>query len=285
MTEKKQNRESIPQENRVPETEMPNRGASETGDRQNHRYVDSSGREKESVLGVYFDTMPPHKLKEVCENALLQDGTCLKVYTPNPEIVMKANRDDAYCEVLNRAGLLVPDGIGVVIASKMKGGAIQQRQTGIDLLAHLLSVARSGGKRVFLLGSKPGVAEKARDHILEAYYGIKIVGVHHGYFTNDDEVLPMLREAKPDLLVVALGAPKQEIFIDKYAKSIGASVAIGVGGALDVWSGDVKRAPKWISKIGMEWLYRGLSQPSRLPRLLSLPTFLIKVAYSKWMGQ
>lgn len=266
MNENKQNRETLPLE--VVESTKSDS-------------LDANGREKESVLGVYFDTMPPHRLKEVCENALLQRNPCLNVYTPNPEIVMKATKDTAYRDVLNRAGLLVPDGIGVILASKMKRGAIRQRQTGIDLLAHLLSVAHRGEKRVFLLGSKPGVAEKARDHMLEVYSGLQIVGVHHGYFANDDEILPILREAKPDLLVVALGAPKQEVFIDKYAKELGASVAIGVGGALDVWSGDVKRAPNWISKIGMEWLYRGLSQPSRLPRLFSLPAFLIKVAFSK----
>ncbi len=324
---------------------------------------------------------------------------CLKIYTPNPEIVMKAQKDEKYLDVLNRAGLLVPDGIGIIHASKMKRGKIKNRITGIGLLESLLKQTAEVGGSVYLLGSKPAgkiefqqaeskkeliqnleeinnqtqkiensnkkddlefeessenkefdkseikkksgsqkkkrieknsesseiekdkisieelektdkkddlefeessenkefdkseiendaylsVAEKAAVNMKKKYPALHIVGTHHGYFKPEEEVavVKAAAEARPDLLVVALGAPKQEFFIDQYADEIGASIAIGVGGALDVWAGGVKRAPKWISKIGMEWLYRAVLQPSRFRRLGVIPVFLLKVLFSK----
>lgn len=205
----------------------------------------------------------------------------VKIYTPNPEIVMKAEKDPDYRAVFNRAELVLPDGIGVVLASRLKHGEINTRITGIGMLNELLALAEELGESVFLLGSKPGVSDKAAEKMKETFPSLEIAGTHHGYFKPEEEedLAHQIADARPGLLVVAMGAPKQEFFIDKYQDLIRPKIAIGVGGALDVWSGNVKRAPKFISKIGMEWLYRAVKQPSRIPRLFAIPKFLFKAFF------
>lgn len=247
---------------------------------------------KEEILGTKITVGTPQEVYHFCSD-LLEKGKenaksegfeeTTKIYTPNPEIVMKAEKDLNYREVLNRGSLVVPDGIGVVLASRFRFGKIKKRITGIDLLGHLLSVAAEQGKSVYLLGSKPGVAEEAGVRMIETYPNLIIAGAHHGYFGEDEErrLVSQIAATNPDLLVVALGAPKQEYFIDRYSAEIGVRAAIGVGGALDVWSGNVIRAPKFISKIGMEWLYRVIKQPSRIPRLAVIPKFIFKAAFTR----
>lgn len=241
--------------------------------------------EREFILGTGITLVSPGGAADFCERifsggSLL--GGAVKIYTPNPEIIMKADKASDYRDVLNRGALVVPDGIGVVMASKLRGGAVRERITGVGLLEQLLGFAEKYERGVYLLGSKPGVADDAAVRMKEKFPKLKIVGTHHGYFGDDEEsVVEAIAAAKPYFLVVALGAPKQEFFIDKYAESVGASVAIGVGGALDVWAGNVKRAPRFVSRIGMEWLYRALSQPSRIPRLAAIPKFIIKTAFTR----
>ncbi len=246
---------------------------------------------REKVLGVPFVVSTVEEVSDFCRGTISERTAenCLTIYTPNPEIVIKAQQSEDYMAVLQRAGLLVPDGIGIIYGSKLKGGAIRHRITGVGLLERLLEYTAEAGGRVYLLGSKPaenkvlGVAERAALNIKAKYSTITIAGTHHGYFSAADEsdVVAAAANARPDLLVVALGAPKQELFIDKYADQIGARIAIGVGGALDVWAGNVSRAPRWVSAIGMEWLYRALCEPSRFRRLSAIPVFLSKVIISK----
>ncbi|MDO4753575.1 MAG: WecB/TagA/CpsF family glycosyltransferase [Bacillota bacterium] len=240
--------------------------------------------EKEEILGTGITTASPQDVYQFCKTVFDQGAPApVKIYTPNPEIVMKAEKDEQYRSVLNRGVLVVPDGIGVVLASRFRFGKIKKRITGIDLLEHLLSVAAESGKSVYLLGSRPGVAETAGVKMLEKYPGLIVSGTHHGYYNDEEEerLVDQIEAAKPDLLVVALGAPKQEIFIDRYADRIGINAAIGVGGALDVWSGNVERAPKFLSRIGLEWLYRVIKQPSRIPRLAIIPKFVFKSLFTR----
>lgn len=234
------------------------------------------------VLGVRFDAVTMAEAESVCRSALSRPAE-FKIYTPNPEIVMRAVSDSTFQEVLERGDLIIPDGIGIVHATRLKGLAVPERVPGIELLDRIFAMAASEGKRVFLLGSKPGIAERAAENIVHKYPALTIAGVHDGYFAADaeSELVSKIRSAAPDVLVVALGAPKQEIFIDRYLRESGAVIGIGVGGALDVYAGEVKRAPKFFQTIGMEWLYRGLKQPSRLPRLLKLPLFLLRIAFTK----
>lgn len=241
--------------------------------------------EKEELLGTKISIGTPKEVFSYCDAIfdITDEGGAKKIYTPNPEIVMKAEKDPEYREVLNRGSIVVPDGIGVVLASRFRFGKIRKRITGIDLLEYLLVVAAKSGKSVYLLGSKPSVAERAGVRMLEKYPNLIVAGTDHGYFSKqeEDSLVNKIAATKPDFLVVALGAPKQEFFIDRYADRIGVKVAIGVGGALDVWSGDVTRAPKFVSKIGMEWLYRVIKQPSRIARLAVIPKFVFKAAFSK----
>ncbi len=262
---------------------------------------------REEVLGIPFVVSTAEEVSDFCRDIISRKtaDNCLTIYTPNPEIVVKAQSSEDYMRVLRRAGLLVPDGIGILYGSKLKGGAIRNRITGIGLLEKLLEYTAEAGGSVYLLGSKPaekavsaegnavkdkktfeetlGVAERAACNIKAKYPDTTIAGTHHGYFSTAEEsdVVAAAANARPDLLVVALGAPKQEFFIDKYADEIGARIAIGVGGALDVWAGNVSRAPRWISALGMEWLYRALKEPSRFRRLTAIPVFLSKVIASK----
>lgn len=240
--------------------------------------------QKESILGIMISTADPQEIYRYCDNIFSceKSGTD-KIYTPNPEIVLKADEDPEYRDILNRGSIVVPDGIGVVLASRFRHGKVKKRITGIGLLEHLIRVAAHSNKSVFLLGSRPGVAESAAVKMLEKYPDLVIAGTYHGYFTAEEEeaVVNQIAATKPSFLVVALGAPKQEKFIDKYAERIGVKAAIGVGGSLDVWAGNVRRAPRIVSKIGMEWLYRAVRQPSRIPRLAAIPKFLVKAFFFK----
>lgn len=187
--------------------------------------------------------------------------------------------------------MTVPDGIGLVIASKIIGKPLTERVTGIDLMENLLQYAHHKKYSVYLLGGKSGIAEEACGKIKEKYPGLIIAGYHHGYFKGlhtgyeghqeELDVLTRINEAKPDILFVALGAPKQEYFIDRYMQELDAKLFMGVGGSLDVYSGKVERAPVFYQKFGLEWLYRGLKEPWRFKRMSVLPKFVIEVLRRK----
>lgn len=212
----------------------------------------------------------------------LNDNETKTVVTPNAEIIMNAQKNLEFKKAINTADMVLPDGIGVVLASKILGDPLKERTTGFDLMIKILKVAHENRNSVFLLGGKPGVADKAADKINKEYPCVNIVGVQHGYFSKSEEekIVEKIRKASPDFLFVAMGAPKQELFMVKYKNQLGCKVAMGVGGSLDVISGKVKRAPVFMQKAGLEWLYRLIKQPSRFKRIGALPMFLIKVLFS-----
>jgi len=176
--------------------------------------------------------------------------------------------------------MVIPDGIGLVYASKILKHPMKERVTGIDFLGRALEHLAQTGKSVFLFGSKPGIAEKAAEKMKETYPGLKVAGTRNGYFKPEEEeaILEEINAAEPDLLCVALGSPKQELFVLKYKDRLKAKAAIGVGGSLDVWSGELKRAPEFYRKHGLEWLYRFIQEPSRYKRMAALPLFTQKTA-------
>ena len=196
------------------------------------------------------------------------------VYTPNSEIILHAYKNPDYAEVLNRAGLVTPDGIGVVYASKILKRPLPQRVSGFDLANELLKKAAPLGKTLYLFGGKPGIAERGAEKIKELYPGINIVGISDGYFDEEKEakIIADINEKHPDILFVCLGFPKQERWIDAHS-DLNAKVAMGIGGSLDVFAGEVKRAPEFFQKFGLEWFYRLIKQPSRFIRMLALPKF------------
>lgn len=159
-----------------------------------------------------------------------------------------------------------------------------ERVAGYDLAQELMRRAPQTGKRIFFFGSAPGVAEKAKAKAERLYPGIQIAGVRNGFFTAKDEpaIVAQIKDAKPDLLLAALGVPKQEKWLKAHMEELQVPVSIGVGGTFDVMAGVMKRAPLWMQKAKLEWLFRGMLQPKRAGRLIALPKFVLKVcAYKK----
>jgi len=230
------------------------------------------------IMGVPFDTSgmdgAVHKIM-----GYFEDGENHIICTPNPEIVMSAQQDEELFGILKSADLVVPDGIGIVLASKISDKKLKERVSGYDLCLELFESMKDNGKTVYFFGGAPGVAQKAAQQIELKYKGLKVVGHRNGFFSSADEneIIEDIKEKSPDLLLVGLGSPKQEKWIYKNLKSTGAGVAIGVGGSFDVMAGNVKRAPLIFQKLGIEWLYRLIKQPSRFKRMLNLPKFALLI--------
>lgn len=234
------------------------------------------------ILGVPVASLTMGEAVEQAERWMDERRGAL-ITTANAEMIMNATRDEELLDILQSADLVVPDGAGTVWAAHHLGHAMPERVAGYDLTQALLKRAPEKKRRVFFFGSAPGVAEKARQKAEALYPGIQIVGVRNGYFSEaeEPEIVREIRDAEPDLLLAALGVPKQEKWLKKYKAELGVPVSIGVGGTLDVMAGTTKRAPLWIQKAKLEWLFRGILQPKRAGRLLALPKFVFRVHASK----
>ena len=234
------------------------------------------------IMGVPFDVV---KMNEAAELVMgfFDDGGSHIICTPNPEIVMEATKDSKLMNILNAADLVVPDGVGVVWAAKFNKVKIPERVAGYDLCQTLFGKMSQKGNTVYFFGGAPGVAAKAAEKMKAAYPGLKILGTRNGYFTSAEEkdIIREIKSLSPDLLLVGLGAPKQEKWIYENLRFTGAKAAIGVGGCFDVMAGNIKRAPKIFQKLGLEWFYRLLCQPTRIKRMMRLPVFAVKVLFSK----
>ena len=205
-------------------------------------------------------------------------GETTAVFTPNPEIVQKCIDDPSLFEVVNSAEAVVPDGIGVVKAAKILGTPLKARVPGIEVGERVLAESASHGAKVVFMGSKPGIAEKAREVMEERYPGIVFAGTNDGYFKKEgeesDAVAAKINDSAADVLFVCLGAPAQEKWIyQNRSKLPGVRIFLALGGSLDAYSGAVNRAPKFFIKHNIEWLYRLLKQPTRIGRMMSLPKF------------
>lgn len=236
------------------------------------------------VLGVSISKVTMREATSKVKE-FVHSETFHSIYTPNPEIVMLAKNDSAFHQILEEADLVVPDGIGVVIASKLKKGEkLPERVAGYDLVQNTMKEAVKEGYKYYFFGSKPGISDEAAVKMREAYPGIQIVGTRNGYFKPEDEkeIIADINASGANILLVALGAPRQEKWIEANKHLMpNIRVAIGVGGSLDVMSGNVKRAPITFQKLGLEWFYRLLKEPTRFKRMLVLPKFLIKVIFYK----
>lgn len=230
------------------------------------------------ILGVPFDPLGMEEAVERIASFMAVDQ-CHLVVTANPETVMKAGEDRELMAILQEAQLVVADGIGIVWAARCLGTPLPGRVPGVELAEALVALAAQRGYRVYLLGGAPGVAAEAARCLERKYPGLVIAGVQHGYFSREEEegVVAAVAAARPHLLLVGLGMPKQEKWIYRHRQRLGAAVAIGVGGSLDVFAGKVCRAPDWMCRRGLEWLYRLFSQPQRFFRMLALPRFVLKV--------
>lgn len=232
---------------------------------------------KRTILGLQFDSLTRAEAAAAGEE-MLHSHDFHYVVTPNPEFILSAERDTEFRTVLNNADLVLPDGIGVVYSAKILGTPLKERIPGIDFASDMLAALDKMGGRLFLLGAKPGVAEQAGEAMLAQFPNIRLCGTQDGYFTDDASVISKVAAAAPDLLFVCLGAPKQEKWMARWGIHTGAKLAIGLGGALDVFAGNVERAPEAWQKLGLEWAYRLKKEPTRIGRMAKLPLVLVKAA-------
>ena len=238
---------------------------------------------KTEILGIQFDNLTREEAAQRGAELLAEDKFHY-VVTPNPEFILASERDEEFRQVLNGADLVLPDGIGVVYSAKIMGTPLKQRVPGIEFAADMLARLNETGGRLFLLGAKPGVAEKAGKTILERCPNLVLCGTQDGYFKDEEAVLLKVAAARPDLLFVCLGAPKQEKWMARWGKHTGARMAIGLGGVLDVFAGNVERAPESWQKLNLEWAYRLKKEPKRIGRMAKLPLVLVKAAGARVKG-
>lgn len=226
-------------------------------------------------MGVGFDDLTRDGAVALCKN-LIEEHRSAYMVTPNPEIVMASWDDPALREAISNANLVIPDGIGVIKAAKILGTPLKERLPGIEIGEAILQYAAQSGKKVFLLGAKPGVADLAADRMREMFPGIDICGVNDGYFKDDAAVIEKINAAKPDFLMVCLGFPKQEMWMAQNASKLDVGLMAGLGGSLDVFAGTVLRAPEKWQRMNAEWLYRCIKEPWRFKRIARLPLFILK---------
>ncbi len=232
------------------------------------------------VLGVGFDNLTMDEA--VAEGLRLTESQGNHyVVTPNPEIVELCRENLAAKIAVNEADLVLADGIGVVKGAAMLGTPLKGRVPGIEFAAGLMAGLAAKGKKLYLLGGKPGVAEQAAGRLQTTYPGLVIAGTHDGYFKDDAAVAEEIRKTGADVVFVCLGAPKQELWMKKFGPATGAHLLCGLGGSLDVFAGVVERAPKFWSDHGLEWFYRLCREPRRIGRMMKLPLFLVHVRQEK----
>lgn len=240
------------------------------------------------ILGALIDAVDMREAERRVAD-LVRNGRPARVITMNPEFLYRAQRERELLAVANGADLVTADGVGIVWAARMTGSPVPERVTGIDLMLRLVERAAAEGWSIFLLGAAPGVAEEAARRLCQRFPGLKVAGTHHGYFSpaEEDAVVEEIRRSGARLVFVALGAPKQELWIWKHIGELGPVVAMGVGGSFDVIAGRVKRAPAWAQKMHLEWLVRLLRQPSRWRRMTVLPRFawLVLKKYGCCLGR
>ena len=228
---------------------------------------------KKQVMTIAFDNITMDEAVG-CAMGHIAARTRCRVVTPNAEFALEAKKNPRFLKILNTSQLVLADGISVVLASKILGNPMQGRVTGVGFAQALAEAMAKEGRSLYLLGAKPGVAEQAAAKLQHTYPGLKIAGTHDGYFKDVAPVVAEINAARPDALLVCLGAPKQEYFMEEQDALLEVPVMAGLGGSMDVLAGNVKRAPEFFQKFGLEWLYRLVKEPQRWRRMIKLPLYL-----------
>ena len=228
---------------------------------------------KKQVMTIAFDNITMEEAVGTAMGHIAARSRC-RVVTPNAEFALEAKKNPRFLNILNTSQLVLADGISVVLASKIIGDPMQGRVTGVGFAQALAAAMAKEGKSLYLLGAKPGVAEQAAEKLVQTYPGLKIAGTHDGYFKEEGPVVEAINAAKPDALLVCLGAPKQEYFMENHDAELEVPVMAGLGGSMDVLAGNVQRAPEFFQKYGLEWLYRLYKEPQRWKRMINLPLYL-----------
>lgn len=239
---------------------------------------------KTDIMGLQFDNITMEEALDAAK-ALLQGEHAARVVTPNAEIAYEALHDKNMRTLLNSAELMLPDGAGVVLASKILKTPLKQKVAGVDFADGLLGVLETTGQSLYLLGSKPGVGELAAQKMMQKHPRLRIAGIADGYFQDEAPVIDKINASGADVLFVCLGAPKQEQFMARHQKALHVKLMAGLGGTLDSFAGTVKRAPKWMIRLNLEWLYRLIKEPKRFKRMLRLPKYLWAVVCKRIRGR
>lgn len=221
------------------------------------------------ILGVHVHRLTMEEAVAAVQD-LLRTGGHHQVATVNATMLVRAARDADIRRVLNDATLRIPDGIGVLLAARLLGVPPYRRVPGIELVERLCAAGAAQQQTLYLIGAAPGVAAAAAARLRARYPGLRIAGTQHGYFTADGAVVEAVHAARPDLVLVALGFPRQEQWIARHRERLG-TVNVGVGGSLDVLAGRLGRAPRWMQRAGLEWAYRVLREPRRWRSIAPLP--------------
>lgn len=213
------------------------------------------------------------------------ENTHGQVITINPEMITSALKNEEFAKIINSADLVIPDSVGVELGLKILGERVR-RIPGIEFGKNLLKRSAVSGKRVALVGAKPEVIELATTKLKNEIQNLNIVYTHDGYFKDDVTILNEITNSQPDLVLVALGSPKQEFFVSELKKNLPNAIMVGLGGSFDVWAGVVERAPEIYQKLGLEWLYRTIMQPERFKRIFpTLPLFVLRVLKERLLGK
>lgn len=237
---------------------------------------------KVKIFGINIANTTLLETRSLLENKL-NGSELFTIATPNTEITMMAKDNKKYAELVNSFDLVLPDGIGLIYASKMKKLPLAERVTGYDISIELLKLGRERPIYLFILAGKPGISEQAKINVEKDYPGVKVVGERNGYFSQDDEdgIINMINASNPDVIFVGLGFPKQEEFIFRNKDKLKGKIIIGNGGVTDILAGVMNRAPEIFIKMNLEWFYRLLKQPSRFKRQLAIPKFMYNVVINK----
>ena len=237
------------------------------------------------ILGVSVDNVSLEesylRTKELIENS---NKTCKMVFAPNTEIIMCAQKDKEFFEILNKSELSTPDSIGVEMAAKRLKTPLKERIQGQKYFRKIVSEGEKLGWTFYILGGKDDTPKKAIENLKKIYLNLNIVGYHEGFFENEEDenkVIEEINNLSPNVLIVAMGAPKQEKWIYKNKEKLKVDIACGQGGTLDYEAGNIKRAPEFFQKVGLEWLWRLIKQPTRIVRMMVLPIYLIKILFTK----
>jgi N-acetylglucosaminyldiphosphoundecaprenol N-acetyl-beta-D-mannosaminyltransferase len=236
---------------------------------------------KDTYLGVHVSPLTYEGIVTEIK-ARMNRGDKSTIIAVNPEKVMAAQKNPEVKELINNSTFQIADGVGILLASKLKKGTIKSRVTGVDMMARLLKYAAEDRHPIYMYGAKKEVIEQAAENIRRDNPGIEIAGLTDGYEQDESALVQRINDSKATIIFVALGSPKQELWIRRNMdKLTNVLVFQGVGGSFDVFSGTVKRAPAMFRKTGTEWLYRLMSNPSRLKRQLNLPRFLLRVLFNR----
>lgn len=227
----------------------------------------------EKILGIDVSVSSYENLIFNLNNDIIKKRK-VTIIAVNPEKILKAKKDPKLKNLINGSTYKIPDGVGVVLVSKMKNGLIKERITGIDLMRRICESSEEKNHTIFLYGGSELSVLGTKENLEKMYPNIKIVGYENGYQSDNDLLIKKINKSKAQIIFVALGSPKQEKWILNNKEKLTASVFQGVGGSFDVFSGSIKRAPIWMQKCGLEWFYRLLKEPSRIFRQLKLVKFV-----------